>query len=283
MRHFITSVVISTLIAFTAVSTQSAWSQTFTILHTFTGGQDGAYPEAGLTTDKAGNLYGTAAGSTPSGGYYGYGTVFKLTHKSGGWIFAPLYGFAGGSDGSRPWAAVVIGASGSLYGTTALGGAGGCYAGCGTVFNLRPAAHAQPNALAPWVETILYSFQGVPDGRQYPSRVTFDQSGNIYLTTFNGGVYDHGAVIEVLPSNGGWTDSVLYSFTGGNDGESPSGGLIFDQVGNRRETPASCTRFHFANLTIFPDSADAKPLTDSEAQDNRRNNGDDERPQPVQR
>jgi uncharacterized repeat protein (TIGR03803 family) len=60
-----------------AVTTQSALTQTFTVLHTFTAGQDGAEPYAGLTMDRGGNLYGTALG-----GGCGFGTVFNLTHRN---------------------------------------------------------------------------------------------------------------------------------------------------------------------------------------------------------
>ena len=82
-------------LALTVVATPAAHAQTFTVLHNFTNGQDGAHPEAGLTMDKAGNLYGTAFY-----GGLGQGTVFKLTHKSSGWTFNPLYSFpANESDG----------------------------------------------------------------------------------------------------------------------------------------------------------------------------------------
>ena len=69
-----------------------AQAQTFTVLHNFTGGQDGKTPNTGLTMDRAGNLYGT----TSSGGYQsnsdckdlgGCGVVFKLARGGSGWIF----------------------------------------------------------------------------------------------------------------------------------------------------------------------------------------------------
>ena len=63
-------------LALTVVATPAAHAQTFTVLHNFTNGQDGANPEAGLTMDKAGNLYGTAFY-----GGLGPGTVFKLTTR----------------------------------------------------------------------------------------------------------------------------------------------------------------------------------------------------------
>src|SRR5271168_1762200 len=101
-----------------------AQAQTFSVLHNFSGGGDGANPYAGLTADRAGNFYGTAA----AGGNLGYGDVFKLTHSGSGWTLNPIYGFQGG-DGAGPLARVIFGPDGALYGTTSTGGQGG-----GTVF-----------------------------------------------------------------------------------------------------------------------------------------------------
>src|SRR3974390_1164117 len=103
---------IATVLALTVVLSQSAQTQTFKVLHTFTNGADGAVPYAALTMDQAGNFYGT----TTQGGSNGNGTVFMLSKKGSNWIFNPLYMFAGGNDGSQPWAGVIIGQDGSLYG-----------------------------------------------------------------------------------------------------------------------------------------------------------------------
>jgi uncharacterized repeat protein (TIGR03803 family) len=105
-----------------------------TILHTFTGtGSDGATPDAALIQDTNGNLYGT----TSAGGVYGYGTVFMLDATGTETI---LYSFTGGTDGSRPVAALIRDANGNLYGTTSLGGDLSSCApnGCGTVFEIAP-------------------------------------------------------------------------------------------------------------------------------------------------
>ncbi len=217
-------------------------AQTFQLLHIFTGGQDGYGPSAGLTMDRTGNLYGTAAG----GGGGGAGTVFKMTHKNGGWLFTPLYSFAGGNDGGNPYARVIFGPDGSLYGTTFAGG--GCSSGghCGTVFNLRPSASACKAALCPWTETVLYRFTGGGDGG-WPGYgdLTFDQVGNIYGTTQTGGnaacdpPSGCGTVFKLVQSSGGqWTENVLYSFTGLDDGAYPAGSVIFDQSGSLYGTTA---------------------------------------------
>ena len=202
-----------------------AQAQTFTVLHTFTGGQDGTYLTAGVTLDQAGNLYGTA----DEGGGAGYGTVYKLRHNGSGWIFNLLYSFNGGDDGAYPGARVVFGPNGTLYGTTSGGGA----SSQGTVFNLRPSPTVCLSALCAWTETVVYPFAVNPDGANPAyGDLIFDQAGNIFGTTGTGGNNDgNGTVYELTPSGSGWTESVLYRFSG-NDGSNPQGGLILDNAGS---------------------------------------------------
>ena len=217
---------IAAMFALTVVLTQPAQAQTFKVIHTFTGGGDGANPYAGLTMDQAGNLYGTAS----LGGGSGNGTVFRVSKKGSGWVFTPLYSFQGPPDGANPEARVVFGPDGILYGTTSFGG--GC-GGCGTVFTLKPYPTACTTALCGWQETVLYSFKGGSDGMNPTlGDLIFDKAGNLYGTTSGGGAYGHGTVFELVPSQGGWTERVLYSFTGGSDGSQPFGGPIFDNAGN---------------------------------------------------
>ncbi len=231
------------VLALTVVAAPSARAQTFTVLHTFTHGQDGANPYAGLTMDRAGNLYGTTFDGGYNGclgEYVGCGGVFELKHTGSGWVLNSLYNFQGRFDGANPRARVIIGPNGSLYGTTVSGGGTSdkCSYGCGTVFNLRPQPSACKTALCPWTETVLYSFQAGTDGwAPGQGDVVFDEAGNIYDTTEEGGGpgcdgTGCGTVYELLPTNGGWTESVLYSFTGENDGGYPFSGVIFDQAGN---------------------------------------------------
>jgi uncharacterized repeat protein (TIGR03803 family) len=229
MRRFNRSITLSILFVLTAlVSTSLVEAQTFSVLHSFNGGSDGADPVAGLTIDAAGNLYGTAEGGSDN-----YGTVYKVTHKSGGWVFTPLYTFAGGNDGVDPEARVIFGPGNVLYGTTVYGGTGECNGGCGTVFMMRPATHACKTALCPWTETVLYSFMGGSDGlNPLYGDVAFDKSGNIYGTTQRGGASGNGTVYELTPSASGWTKATLYDFTGGTDGALPYSGVILDLAGN---------------------------------------------------
>ena len=216
---------------FLTLTAQPAQAQTYQVIYNFTGGADGAFPEAGLTMDRAGNSYGTTVYGgvgCPNGSLPGCGTVFKLSHRGSGWVLTTIYRFQGGSDGANPYAQVVIGPDGSLYGTTYLGGRGCDSYGCGTVFKLRPG----PSATGSWTETVLYRFAGSPDGFSPNAAVVFDQAGNLYGTTINGGTFGVGSVFKLTPSDGGWTENVLYSFSNGNDGSYPTSSVIFDQIGN---------------------------------------------------
>ncbi len=211
----------------------SAGAQTFSVLYSFVSGQNGANPTTGLTMDKAGNLYGTTS----------Y-TVFQLKRVSSGWRLITLHNFSGGNggdDGYLPSSRLTIGPDGSLYGTTSEGGGfSNCNHGrftCGTVFRLAPPAKACVTALCPWTETILYRFMGQGDGGFPAGALVFDEAGNLYGTASAGGNLlacgsGCGVVFKLTPSNGSWTESVLYSFTGVPDGMEPTSGVIFDNAGN---------------------------------------------------
>jgi uncharacterized repeat protein (TIGR03803 family) len=188
----------------------------FTVLHTFTGAPDGVYPFAGLTRDSDGNLYGTTMGGGANGG----GTVFKIDAEGHESI---LYSF-GGADGSDPVGGLFRDADGSLYGTTNAGGnLNDCNNGCGVVFKLDPSNKFSQ----------LYAFKGAPDGNNPKGRLVRDANGNFYGTTFKGGTSGVGTVYKLSPNpDGTWTESVLYSFTGGADGGEPFSGVILDPNGN---------------------------------------------------
>jgi uncharacterized repeat protein (TIGR03803 family) len=80
--------------------------------------------------------------------------------------------------------------------------------------------------------TVLYNFSGGSDGGVPSSNLVFDRSGNLYGATQYGGL-GYGTVFELSPNgNGGWNESVLYSFAGGADGSYPLGSLILDKAGN---------------------------------------------------
>jgi len=223
-----------------AMLPHSSQAQTYTVIHNFAGGPDGNEPAYGMTIDSTGTLYGSTFE-----GDAGTGTIYSLKTHNGVWQLSPLYVFTGGpnSPGAVPYAGVVFGTNGALYGTTGYGGQGSCATwggttGCGTVFELQPHVNRCVNATCYWIETALYDFNGTTAGATpYGARPIFDSHGNLYGTTFSGGGGNCsagcGLVYELMPSNGSWTEKVLYTFTGsGGDGSYPWSGVIFDQAGN---------------------------------------------------
>jgi uncharacterized repeat protein (TIGR03803 family) len=208
-------------------------AQTFTVLHSFSGGPDGANPLAGLSMDRAGNLYGTA-----SMGGLGYGTIYKLARHGSSWTLNPLYQFHGLPDGFFPEARVTIAADGTLYGTTFYGGiaGSGCLQGgpaqCGTVFHLQPAPHVCTTPLCSWTETQLHEFNNYPSVF-WPNfgDLTFDRAGNLYGVAFSGG-HTGGGVYQMTPASGGWTETDIYLFPHNGVNFQPVGGVIADSAGN---------------------------------------------------
>jgi len=191
---------------------------TETVLHSFTGGNDGSDPYAGVIADKAGSLYGT----TISGGPNGYGVVFRVAMDGTETV---LHAFAGGKDGLVPYASLLR-YGGSLYGTTYRGGFRRTCTdqqGCGTVYKVAKGG----------TETVLYAFTGGNDGGYPSGGLIADKAGNLYGTTSaggSGGCYSGcGTVFKLTPDG---TETVLHSFNNGSDGFSPLENLIADPVGN---------------------------------------------------
>jgi uncharacterized repeat protein (TIGR03803 family) len=205
-------------------------------------GKDGAFPQAGLIFDTAGNLYGTTSG----GGAHHQGTVFELTPKvGGGWTERLLYSFFAnhGKDGAFPQAGLILDAAGNLYGTTKGGGAYGFAKG--TVFELSPVAGGG------WSESVLYNFGKSSDGKTPTAGLIFDAAGNLYGTTLDGGTHDSGTVFELTPVAGSWTERVLHSFSQDTgDGYWPFAGLIFDATGNLYGTASAGGANNFGG-TVF--------------------------------
>ena len=223
-----------------AMLIQPAYAQTYSVIHTFLGGADGNEPAYGLVIDSAGNMYG----STFSGDD-GTGTLFRLRFRNSVWQLTPLYLFTGGpqSPAAINYSGVIFGPGGVLFGTTAYGGEGDCFtwggtSGCGTVFRLQPPLSLCTNATCFWSLTRLFEFDGAGGGATpYGGKPVFDHAGNLFGTTYAGGGGNCnggcGVVYELSPSQGGWTQTVLYSFAGGpGDGAYPWAGVTLDQAGN---------------------------------------------------
>ena len=246
--------------------TPRAQAQTFKVVYNFTGASDGGNPLDGLTSDGAGNLYGT----TYAGGASSSGTVFKLSGSSE----TVLHNFAGGTDGANPEGGLLRDAQGFFFGTTTAGGA----SGAGTVFAISAAGKevvlysfaggadgsnpqaglamdssgnlygtnsaggannngtvfklTHPTKGSKWVETILYSFGTGSDGAVPLAALKFDKAGNLYGTTSAGGSYGYGTIFQLTPSGSSWTETILHNFQDADDGAVPYGGLIADKSGN---------------------------------------------------
>ncbi len=196
-----------------------------TILYSFASFADGAFPEAEVTFDRAGNLYGTTTqGGTGSCiGQTGCGTVFELTQNSNGtWTKTTIYSFQSGNDGLSPASDLVIDQAGNLYGTMGRGGDNSCDEGCGFVFEISPSGSG-------WQVTILHLFTGGSDGA-FPSPLTFDSEGNLWGAEAGPIVGSNSQIFELTPQQGGgWNFSVPYIFGNGDGG---GGALTFDATGN---------------------------------------------------
>ena len=209
------------------LAVQAANAQTYTVLHNFTGGLDGAGPTAGLTLIGTSNLFG---GAGPS-------AVFRLRQSGQGWVLTPIYEF-NGTDGEYLAGRLSVGPDGALYGATSGGGMPQCmgYGGCGLVFSLRPAASICASISCPWTESVPYQFNpvsGFKDGYHPNGGLIFDSSGNIYGTTTAGGTHAAGTVFQLSPSGGSWTETVLYNFgPSPSNGIDPNGNLVIDHAGN---------------------------------------------------
>ncbi len=171
------------------------------VLHSFYG-SNGAEPVGGLL-----NVNGTLYGTTTFGGATGYGVVFAITTSG---KLTLLYTFGKTSDESGKPYGGLVNVNGTLYGTTAIGGAHGG----GTVFSITTSG----------TETVLHSFGGSGDGI-YPEAGLVNVNGTLYGTTEEGGAhFDYGTVFAITPSG---KETVLHSFGGGSgDGTNPYAGLI---------------------------------------------------------
>src|SRR3989442_398809 len=208
----------------------------FTVLYTFTGGTDGDYPYAGVIQGADGNFYGT----TYQGGASGAGTVFRLTPAG---AITVLYAFTGGADGAYPYGGVILGTDGNLYGTASQGGA----ANAGIVFQLTPDGR---------LTALHASAGGATDGTYPLGGLIQGSDGNFYGTTLSGGGADGGTVFQVTPAG---TTSILYAFTGANDGAYPYAGVIQASDGNFYGTSQSGGAFGAG--TAFRLTTKPSPIT----------------------
>jgi hypothetical protein len=186
-----------------------AW--TATAIHNFQG-SDGCGSLTPLTVGPLGVLYGTTffgGSGTPCNVETGEGcgTVFQLTPPAtagGAWTEAVIYNFTAlNGDGAYPAAGLVLGQNGLLYGTTTYGGSATSGSpcsyygatGCGTVFELTPAATGG----GVWTETILHNFTGQNGQGSIPGPLTLSSNGVLYGPTWSGGTAGAGTIFELKP------------------------------------------------------------------------------------
>jgi uncharacterized repeat protein (TIGR03803 family) len=193
-----------------------------TVLHRFSGGQDGANPVGTMIADSAGDLYGTSkSGGSSSQCSGGCGVVYKLKPSGAKYVETIVHSFAGGSaDGANPRSGLVAGKNSVLYGTT-LAGSG---TNKGVVFALTPSGSS-------YTESVIHQFKGGTDGAQPHNEngLVVDTNGNLYGTTSAGGSAESfGTVFKLSTSNDKYKETVLYRFQGApNDGQSPWASVIF--------------------------------------------------------
>jgi hypothetical protein len=211
------------LFAIATFPVMAAQAQTFTVLHSFTGGGDGGSPSSGLAINAGGTLYGTTIYIV-----HGYGLVFELKRHGSSWFETPLYSFTGGNDGSQPYTTPLLAPDGTLYGAN-YGQFAEC---CGSVFHLQPSPNAPRSVLTPWDITVLHHFTGGDDGAYPNGDLARDVSGNIYGETQSDGPGGNGIVYELTPTGDGWNETILYAAQGGNDGGYPRGNVVLDPAGN---------------------------------------------------
>ncbi len=203
----------------------STGTYTERLLYQFKGfSTDGALPLGALAMDSHGNIYGSTeeGGGTGCSGGVGCGTVYRLKRTTTGYTEHILHKFAGTTDGSLPVGVTLFGSA--IYGTT------GSNSNLGNVFKMT-----QSNGT--WSFSVLHAFTGGPDGGYPFATVKLNPAGNIFGTTSGDqGFSGWGTVFELANSNGQYSYSVLYVFSGGSDGASPSSTLTRDTAGNLYST-----------------------------------------------
>ena len=174
----------------------------FVAIRSFTGGSDGGYLYGALAEGSDGMFYGTGN----QGGAYGQGTVFRMNKDGTG--FAVLNVF-NGSSGSRPFAGVIEGTDGAIYGTTISGGA----VGYGVVFRMNKNGTGYTVLRSFSATEGIYPYGGVVEG----------SDGALYGANNQGGVYGAGTVYRINKDGSGF--AVLRSLNQNPDGAYPQYGV----------------------------------------------------------
>ena len=207
----------------------NASASSFQVIHDFTGGKEGGVPGYTLLKTGKDSFIGTA-----NQGGKGYGTVFKLSQKSGAWGVKALYNFK--SEQGQPGWGVIRGSDGSYFVNATYASVMG--GPCGSILQLN-SAKAPANA-AKLTSTLIHTYVKADDGCP-TGNLLQDSSGNLFGVTQDGGANGWGSVFELTPGKGGWTQTILYSFRGAEDGGAPYSELIVDDAGNLYGTASAST------------------------------------------
>jgi hypothetical protein len=198
-----------------APNSSGGWTEK--VIHFFTGGtSDTSVPTTDLIFDTKGNLFG-ATGSNDN-----YGAVYELSPGTGGtWTEKVIYQF--NNQAYEPGAHLAFDSQGNLYGSLIQ-----TFNGNGAVFQLSPQSDGT------WKETLIHSFTRTNgDGATPDGGVVIDAKGNIYGATSVAGLSNYGIVYELSPNgSGGFSESILFTFTGQSTGQNPSAPLTIDANGN---------------------------------------------------
>ncbi len=227
-------------------------AQTFNVIYTFPSESVGYEPSGVPYIGAGGVLFGTTAFGGPNtpckATAIGCGTVFSLTppaHSGDPWSQSILYGFSGVPDGGEPATSVLPGGSGTLLGTTSVGGPATlqCRYGCGTLFQLTP-----PTGGGAWTEELVYEFLRVDE---FPGSLLADSNGVLFGAAAVGGntscSLGCGSIYELFPSTGGnynLTPIHQFSASAGYDPTSPlvagANGVLYGTTENGGNNSAAC-------------------------------------------
>jgi uncharacterized repeat protein (TIGR03803 family) len=241
----------------------AAQAQTYSVIHSFTGGYAGSWPWTDLTITPNKHIYGTTFHGGPGQDFYcqytGCGTIFELYQRNGSWVFNPLYDFRL-QYGGFPKSAPLIGPDGALYGASLTGGQtnSDCInSGCGTIYKLQPSVTPPGNPFLSWHPTITYAFTGSDNDGGNPGGIIQDQSGNFFGAD-GGAQFTCGLVYELRRNGSDWSFEKLYDgFDCHGDYETIGpGGLVLDPDGSiygitYNGGSGQCTHYRLGCGTVF--------------------------------
>ncbi len=197
-----------------------------TILYTFPSPNGVGSPVGSVIFDGKGNLYGATFYGI--GNYDGdsRGAIYELSPQSGGrWKFSILYNFKISDKTQFPNSRLIFDSSGNLYGTSQ---GSNFY---GTIFEVSPSTSGS------WTEKTIHMFTSGSDGGNTIGNLTLDTNGNLYGTTYSGGLGCNqslcGTVYKLTPQSGGaWNESISHAFQSATDGSIPYTGLFLGNDGD---------------------------------------------------